>query len=44
MNNETNVKTLDKDWIQLISQAKSMGLDVNEIREFLKAFQLDKAQ
>ncbi|MFE8701722.1 anti-repressor SinI family protein [Cytobacillus sp. FJAT-54145] len=27
---------LDSEWIQLIKEAKTMGIDMNEIREFLE--------
>lgn len=28
-------KELDKEWIQLILEAKSMGMDLNTVRNFL---------
>lgn len=27
---------LDSEWIQLIMEAKNMGIDMNEVREFLE--------
>ncbi|WP_442598062.1 anti-repressor SinI family protein [Neobacillus sp. D3-1R] len=29
------VNELDKEWLQLILEAKSMGMDLNTIRDFL---------
>lgn len=29
------LQTLDKEWIQLILEAKSIGMDLNTIRDFL---------
>lgn len=36
----TNEK-LDKEWIQLISKAKQMGLSPDEVRSFLQQFSLE---
>jgi DNA-binding transcriptional MerR regulator len=32
------VEDLDKEWIQLIFEAVEMGLEIEEIREFLRNF------
>lgn len=39
------VKKLDVEWVLLLEQAKAMGLDVEEIREFLhRTGHFNKAQ
>ncbi|MCM3163356.1 anti-repressor SinI family protein [Metabacillus litoralis] len=32
---ETKMKELDQEWVELISKAREMGLSTEEIREFL---------
>jgi DNA-binding transcriptional MerR regulator len=31
-----NVEELDKEWIQLIIEARDLGIDINKVKEFLK--------
>lgn len=35
MKKTPEMKNLDSDWIELLKQAKSLGLDIDEVREFL---------
>ncbi|MFC7321839.1 anti-repressor SinI family protein [Halobacillus campisalis] len=32
-----DVKTLDVEWVELIEEARNLGLSVEEIREFLQS-------
>lgn len=34
-NNQTFVRSLDKDWMMLIEEAKKLGLTPKEVRHFL---------
>lgn len=34
--NKTNIVILDKEWMQLIFEAKKLGLTIEEIKKYLK--------
>ncbi|MGP4077086.1 anti-repressor SinI family protein [Halobacillus sp. K22] len=33
-----NVSILDEDWVNLLKQAKAMGLTVEEVRNYIKGY------
>lgn len=36
LENKKNLNKLDSDWVYLIFTAKSIGIEMNEVREFLE--------
>lgn len=35
MDNQETIKDLDQEWVELIQEARDLGLSADEIREFL---------
>jgi DNA-binding transcriptional MerR regulator len=40
---ENKVATLDPEWINLIKEAKDLGLSINEVQSYLRNNEEDKA-